>query len=597
MYKKPCNTIIVVKKNQKQNFIMFDIQKDIQYLKGIGPARAKLFNKLGIYTVEDLLNYIPFRYEDRGNIRPIKELLRDWYALQESEFCQTVQGKVVSSRIIITPRQRRKIFEATIGDDSGYINAKWFNQPYLKDVFKKDMTVVMSGQVRLDSYNHELYMDGPEYEIIDPLDNDLINTGRIVPVYHLTNGLSQKVLRKTVKGVLDAYRLPEILPEDIIKRYHLPLCNEAINHVHFPPKGTDIGKLNNGETIAHKRMSFEEFLLLEVGLAIKKAAVTKEEGIAFDADCALAGSLYSSLPFKLTQPQNRVISEIKGDMAVPHPMNRLLQGDVGCGKTVVALTAMLVAVGNGYQAAMLVPTEVLAEQHFQNIKKYLEHLNMRTAILKSSTKTKEKGAILHDVVAGNIDILIGTHALLEEGVVFHRLGLAVIDEQHKFGVLQRASLKKKGYNPDVLIMTATPIPRTLAMSVYGDLDLSVIDELPPGRVPVTTRWLYGSSRKEAYYIMQEELKKKRQIYVVYPLVEESEKVDLKNATEMAERLQKAFQESRVGLLHGRMKSAEKQEIMSAFKRNEINILVSTTVIEVGVDVPNATVMIIEHAER
>lgn len=576
---------------------MFDPQKEIQYVKGVGPARAKLFNKLGIHTVEDLLNHIPFRYEDRGNLKPVKELLLDWYSLKDYASYQTVHGKVISTRIIITPRQRRKIFEATIGDGSGFITAKWFNQPYLKGVFKKDSTVVLSGHVRLDNYSHELYLDSPEYEIIDSQDDELIHTGRIVPVYRLTQGLSQKVFRGIIKGVLETSCLQEILPEEVIKRYHLPFRNEAINHIHFPPAGTDIDKLNKGVTIPHKRISFEEFLLLETGLAMRKTVITKESGIAFMVDCPIKARLYSMLPFKLTQSQGRVISEIEADMASPHPMNRLLQGDVGSGKTVVALAAMVIAVGSGYQAAMMVPTEVLAEQHYMNINAYLDNLNVKSAILKSGMKARNKEAILQDVSEGKIDILIGTHALLEEGVLFGQLGLAVIDEQHKFGVLQRAVLKKKGYTPDVLIMTATPIPRTLAMSVYGDMDLSVIDELPPGRMPVTTRWLYDNNRKEAYYLMQEELQKGRQAYVVYPLVEESEKVDLKSATEMAERLQKSFHEYKVGLLHGRMKSSEKEDVMAGFKSNDINILVSTTVIEVGVDVPNASVMVIEHAER
>lgn len=580
-----------------------EIHKDIQYLKGVGPARAKLFNKLGIHTVEDLINYIPFRYEDRGNLKPIKELLQSWFALQDYTSFKTVQGKIVSSRVVITPRQGRKIFEAVVGDGSGYITAKWFNQAYLKDVLKKDRDIVLSGYLKLDNYSRELYMDGPEYEIIDsesgPEDDELIHTGRIVPIYRVTNGLSQKVLRNIIKSALETYTLPEILPEDIIKKYHLPFSNIAINQIHFPPKGTDMDKLNRGETVPHKRIVFEEFLLLEVGLAMKKSAVTKESGIAFNVDCGLVDKLFSILPFKLTNSQNRVVNEIKTDMANPHPMNRLLQGDVGCGKTVVALMSMLVAVDNGYQTAMLVPTEVLAEQHYRSISVYLSQLGIApaSAVLKSGMKAKEKKDILQRVSDGEIKILIGTHALLEEGVTFNRLGLAVIDEQHKFGVLQRAALKSKGYNPDVLIMTATPIPRTLAMSVYGDLDVSVIDELPPGRTPVTTQWLYGNSRKDAFYIMQAELKKGRQAYVVYPLVEESEKVDLKSAVEMEERLRKSFPDYKTGLLHGRMKSAEKEEAMAAFKRNEIHILVSTTVIEVGVDVPNSTVMVIEHAER
>ncbi|MBI5097106.1 MAG: ATP-dependent DNA helicase RecG, partial [Nitrospirae bacterium] len=318
---------------------------------------------------------------------------------------------------------------------------------------------------------------------------------------------------------------------------------------------------------------------------------------AFKVDGPMIRRLHDLLPFSLTSSQQRVIDEIMGDMAGTHPMNRLLQGDVGCGKTIVALTAMLIAVENGCQAALMAPTEILAEQHYRNIQVYLDPLGVPSRILTSGIKSREREAILKDIAEGGVQVVIGTHALLEEGVVFKRLGLAVVDEQHKFGVLQRATLKRKGYNPDVLIMTATPIPRTLAMSVYGDLDLSIIDELPPGRIPVITKWLYGDRRKEAYSIMKEGLREGKQVYVVYPLVEESEKVDLKGATEMAERLQKAFPDNTVGLLHGRLNSVKKEEIMGRFKRNEIRILVSTTVVEVGVDVPNATVMIIEHAER
>lgn len=570
-----------------------DPKKDIQYLKGVGPARAKLLGRLGIKTVEDLLYYTPFRYEDRGNIKPIGELIR--HGTDESY--QTVQGKVMTSGIVITPRQRKKIFEATIGDGSGYITAKWFNQPYLQDVLKKEKRVVVSGHVRRDPYNYGLYMDGPEFEMMDDEEGELIHTGRIVPIYHVTNGLTQKVMRNIIKGLLDLYPLPEILPQGLLDKYHLPGLHDAVNHVHFPPEGSEMDLLNRGGTRSHKRLSFEEFLLLELGLVIKKSTVTQESGIAFKVDGPMIRRLHDLLPFRLTSSQQRVIDEIMGDMAGPHPMNRLLQGDVGCGKTIVALTAILIAVENRCQAALMAPTEILAEQHYRNIQVYLDPLGVSSRILTSGVKSRERGAILKDIAEGGVQVVIGTHALLEGGVVFKRLGLAVVDEQHKFGVLQRATLKRKGYNPDVLIMTATPIPRTLAMSVYGDLDLSVIDELPPGRIPVITKWLYGDRRKEAYYIMKEGLREGRQVYVVYPLVEESEKVDLKGATEMAERLQRAFPDNTVGLLHGRLNSVKKEEIMGRFKRNEIRILVSTTVVEVGVDVPNATVMIIEHAER
>ena len=569
-----------------------DLQKDIQYVKGVGPARARLLNRLGIFTVEDLLYYIPFRYEDRSNLKPIKEI----YKSGGVGFL-TVQGEIVSTRVVITPRQRRKIFEVTVGDGSGYITAKWFNQPFLKDVLMKGSTVVLSGHVKPDYSGYGVFMEGPEFEIIGSGDNDLIHTGRIVPVYHITNGLSQKVLRSIVKGVLDSSSIPEIISGDILDKYNLPALSDSINGIHFPAEGTGVDTLNNGETAAHRRLAFEEFFLLEIGLAMKKTSVTKEAGIAFNINGNMSGKLSSLLPYKLTSAQQRVINEIKGDMAVPYPMNRLLQGDVGCGKTVVALTAMLTAIENGYQSVLMAPTEILAEQHYRNIKTYLDEFNIPSAVLTSGVKSRAKDAVLNDILNGRVSVIIGTHALLEEGVKFQRLGIAVIDEQHKFGVLQRAVLKEKGYNPDVLIMTATPIPRTLALTVYGDLNLSVIDELPPGRLPVQTRWLYGDRRKDAFYIMQEELKKGRQAYVVYPLVEESEKVDLKGAVEMAEKLRKAFKGYNLGLLHGRMKPAEKEVIMEGFKKNDIHILVSTTVIEVGIDVPNATVMVIEHAER
>jgi len=344
-----------------------DFKSDIQYVKGVGPARAKLLNRLGIFTVEDLLYYFPFRYEDRGNLKSIKEL----YKSSNPGFT-TVQGKIVSSRVIVTPRQRKKIFEAIIGDDTGYITAKWFNQSFLKDVLRNGSTVVVSGHVKSDYSGYGICMEGPEFEVIGSEDNDLIHTGRIVPVYHLTNGISQKVVRSIIKGVLDSSSIPEILSPELLVRYNLPELNNAINDVHFPPEGTCLDTLNNGETIAYNRLVFEEFFLLESGLAMKKGTVMKESGIAFKINDNMTESLYSLLPYKLTSAQQRVISEIKVDMAAPHPMNRLLQGDVGCGKTVVALWAMLTAVENNCQSAIMAPTGILAEQHYRNIRYYLD---------------------------------------------------------------------------------------------------------------------------------------------------------------------------------------------------------------------------------
>ncbi|HZX48593.1 MAG TPA: DEAD/DEAH box helicase, partial [Nitrospirota bacterium] len=434
-----------------------EFQSDIQYVKGVGPARAKLLNRLGMFTVEDLLYYFPFRYEDRGNLKSIKEL----YKSSNPGFI-TVQGKIISARVVVTPRQRKKIFEAVIGDNTGYITAKWFNQSFLKDVLRNGSTVVVSGHVKPDYRGYGICMEGPEFEVIGSGDNDLIHTGRIVPVYHVTNGLSQKVMRSIIKCVLNSISIPEMLSPELLARYNLPELNNAINDVHFPPEGTDLDSLNNGETIAYSRLVFEEFFLLESGLAMKKGTIMKESGISFKIDDNMTEKLFSILPYRLTSAQQRVISEIKGDMAAPHPMNRLLQGDVGCGKTVVALWAMLIAVVNDCQSVIMAPTGILAEQHYRNIRDYLDHLGIPAALLTGSMKSGEKNAILDDIAMGRVRIIVGTHALLEEEVKFQRLGLAVIDEQHKFGVLQRAALKEKGYSPDVLIMTATPIPRTLA---------------------------------------------------------------------------------------------------------------------------------------
>jgi ATP-dependent DNA helicase RecG len=391
----------------------------------------------------------------------------------------------------------------------------------------------------------------------------------------------------------------EPLPDHLIKKYSLMPAADALFEIHFPTKEKDIAVLNRGMSAAHRRLSFEELLSLELGLALRKRGVTVEKkGISFKPIGILEAELRKNLSFKLTNAQERVIAEIKKDMTAGHPMNRLIQGDVGCGKTIVAMIASLVAVENGYQACIMAPTEILAEQHSKNIIAMAGPLGISVRLLTGSIKKKEKEALLAEIVSGVAQIVIGTHALIEQNVKFHRLGLAIIDEQHRFGVMQRSTLTAKGYEPDVLVMTATPIPRTLALTVYGDLDVSVIDELPPGRSPIITRLYFESRRREAYQFIENELKKERQVYVVYPLVEETEKSDLKAATEMAAHLQKdIFPSWKIGLLHGRMKANEKEAVMAEFKSGETHILVSTTVIEVGVDVPNATVMVIEHPER
>ncbi|MEW6409592.1 MAG: ATP-dependent DNA helicase RecG [Nitrospirota bacterium] len=595
--------------NKRYRPIYHDLQTPIQYARGVGPKRSILLNRLGIKTIKDALDYLPWRYEDRRMLKNIASL--QWGSKE------TVSGIIKSANLIITPRRGFKIFEVIITDGTGVLRAKWFNQPFLKKVLTTGSRVILTGVVRgygggVQGFPHRgeagerglfifYEMDNPEYEIIEGDDDILIHTGRIVPVYRVTEGLSVRHLRSIMRGIVMLYasHLPEHLPDYIRKKYNLPILSEAFREVHFPEHELDINLLNNSATMAHKRLIFDELFLLELGLALKKKKTSIEEkGIRFDIQERLTKGFIEHLPFKLTDAQQKVYEDIKKDMSSPHPMNRLIQGDVGCGKTVIAFLSMLIAVENGYQSALMSPTEILAEQHLFNLKKWLRDLGINAVLLTSALKGKEREMALRDIQDSKTDIIIGTHALIQEGVVFKRLGIAIIDEQHRFGVMQRATLRKKGLNPDVIVMTATPIPRTLALTLYGDLDISVIDELPPGRKNVITKFFYENQRKFVYKLLEEELNKGRQAYVVYPIIEESEKVDLKAATEMAEHLARdVFPSKRVQLLHGRMRSDEKESIMNSFKMDEIEILATTTVIEVGVDVPNASVMLIEHAER
>lgn len=567
----------------------------VQYVRGIGPKRAELLKKIGIITVEDALFYLPWRYEDRGNLKKIGRLSLGSY--------ETVMGEVVSAEVVQTRRRWVKVFELVITDRSGMLVGSWFNQPFMKKAFKTGQKVILSGTVKSNPYRGGLpQIDNPDYEIMDETDQEnLIHTGRIVPIYRTTSGLSVRYLRSMMKSILDSCvsSVPESLPDYLVRKHALMTGTEALRDVHFPEREKNLAVLNRGTSAAHRRLSFEELLSLEIGLALKKRGVsTEKKGITFRDTGRLETGLRSRLPFALTRAQERVIAEIKRDMTASKPMNRLVQGDVGSGKTIVAMIASLIAVENGYQACVMAPTEILAEQHYNNISAMAAPLGLDVRLLTGKLKKKEKELLLAEIGSGTANIVIGTHALIEQDVRFRQLGLAVIDEQHRFGVLQRSTLTSKGYEPDVLVMTATPIPRTLALTVYGDLDVSVIDEMPPGRSPIITRLYFESRRKEAYRFIEGALTKGRQAYVVYPLVQETEKSDLKAATEMAGHLQQdIFPERKVGLLHGRMKSEEKQAAMAAFKTGETRILVSTTVIEVGVDVPNATIMVIEHPER
>ena len=565
----------------------------IQYVKGVGPKLAKLFEKKGISTVEDALYFLPRCYEDRRNLKPISEL--------KTGGKETGFGEVLLSGVAFYQNKRKRVFEAVIGDGSGVITLKWFrgNERYLKDRFKKGRKLIFSGEVRW--FNHQKEIHHPDVEMVDgDIEQDYLNFKRIVPIYSETEGLHQRTLRRLMKNILDGYtdELLSPIPQEIVERQDLISFSEAFRRVHFPPEGELMEVLNLQRSDGHRRIIFDEFFFLELGMALKKRGMALETGISFQTDGLLARRLLNLLSFQLTRAQERVLAEIKEDLRRPHPMNRLIQGDVGSGKTVVALLACLYVVECGYQAAIMAPTEVLAEQHYLNLHRWVEPLGASVALLTSSIKGSEREGLYQRIRRGDVQLVIGTHAVIQEAVEFHRLGLAIIDEQHKFGVVQRGLLKKKGENPDVLVMTATPIPRTLAMTIYGDLDVSIIDEMPPGRMPVETKVFPESARGRVYRIVEEEVKKGRQTFIVYPLVEESEKLDLRDATRMAEHLQKdVFPEFRIGLLHGRMKSDEKEAIMMEFKEGGIQILVATTVIEVGIDIPNASVMVVEHAER
>ena len=565
----------------------------IQYVKGVGPKLAKLFERKGILTVEDALYFLPRCYEDRRSLEKISELKA---GRKETGF-----GEILLSGVALYQNKRKRVFEVVVGDGSGTITLKWFrgNERYLRERFKKGRKLIFSGEVRWFNYQKEIHH--PDVEIVDgDIEKDYLNFKRIVPIYSETEGLYQRTLRRLMKTVLEGYadELSSPIPSVVVERQGLIDFSEAFRRVHFPSDGESIDLLNLQRSDGHRRIIFDEFFFLELGMALKKRGVALETGISFRTDGVLVQKLLNLLSFKLTRAQERVLKEIKEDLEKPHPMNRLIQGDVGCGKTVVALLTCLYVVEGGYQAAIMAPTEVLAEQHFLNLHRWLESLGVNVALLTSSVKGSEREELYQRIRNGDIQLVIGTHAMIQEAVEFRRLGLAIIDEQHKFGVVQRGLLKKKGENPDVLVMTATPIPRTLAMTIYGDLDVSLIDEMPPGRMSVETKVYPESARSRVYRTIEEEVGKGRQAFIVYPLVEESEKLDLKDATRMAEHLQKdVFPEFRIGLLHGRMKSDEKEAIMMEFKDGRIQILVATTVIEVGIDIPNASVMVVEHAER
>ena len=560
---------------------------DLQYLKGIGPSRAETFYKAGIKTITHLRTFYPRKYLDRTNIVPLDQL--------ELNKEVTVIGKIEALGI---RRARRPVYYIVISDEKGILEATWFqNIQYYKKLFQVGQWISFSGKI---SFYRGYQMTHPDYDLIGEGDfSTMIHTGKILPVYPgseaLKNaGINSYLLRRiffqNTEKVFDD--ITESLSPEIIKKYKFPYRKTALVDIHLPKSGVELKKSIN-------RLKYEEFFFLQVLLALQKRQVNEvQPGIGFEKTSEHLAKLYENLPFSMTKAQMRVMKEIRADMKNPGPMNRLLQGDVGSGKTLIALMAMLIAIDNGYQAALMVPTEILAEQHFHNICQYLKKTDIRISILTGSTKAKSRDELFRMIGAGDPHILIGTHALIQEKVNFSKLGLVIIDEQHRFGVMQRSELVVKGINADVLVMTATPIPRSLALTVYGSLDVSVLDEMPPGRKPIETHWRFDESADKIYKFIAAKTGKNEQAYIVFPLVEESEKIDLKAATESFEILKSTYFKSiPSALLHGRMKSEEKKKIMEKFSSGKIKILVTTTVIEVGVDVPRATIMLIEHAER
>ena len=579
------------------------LQGSLQFLKGVGPRRAADLRSAGLNTVEDLLYRFPTRYEDRGQFATIASL--------RPGVAASVLGEVLSCGVRPTRRPRFRIFEMLVRDATGSLRAIWFNQPFLKDVFRPHQRVILFGKLELTT--HGLQMQSPQYEVIEEAEghagaeenpgaaHETVHTGRIVPVYEKTGQLTAKMQRSLVFQALQSMpgELPDPLPPALRARLGLMPRRDAIEQVHFPPAEVSVEALNAFRSPAHRRLIFEEFFLFQLGIVLRRRRADSErKARPVVVTDQTRDAVRQVLPFKLTNDQKTVIRDIVTDMQRPQPMNRLLQGDVGSGKTIVALMASLVAMENGLQVAFMAPTEILAEQHFFNIRRLLEKSRFRIALLTGGTAARKRRELIAELAGGSMHMAIGTHALVQEDVAFHELGLAVIDEQHRFGVVQRATLRAKGLHPDVLVMTATPIPRTLALTTYGDLDVSVMRQMPPGRQPIATTARPESRRDEVYAFVREQIEQGRQAYVIYPLVEESSKVELRAATEMADHLaQDVFPQFRVALLHGRLKQDAKDRVMGGFSRGEFDILVSTTVVEVGVDVPNATVMVVEHAER
>ncbi len=571
------------------------LSQPLQFVKGVGPRRAADLARVGLLTVEDLLLRFPLRYENRAGLTPMAALRPGQTA--------TVVGEVLSFGIRPTRRPGFRLFEVVVRDESGAVRAVFPNQAFLKDVFRAQQQVVLFGP--LEHRSGGLQFTNPEYEIVrgDAEDSDdaHVHTGRLVPIYEKIGSVTPRMQRSLMHQVLAAMpeEVDDPVPAPVRQALALPPRRVAIEHTHFPPGDVSVVELNAFKSAAQQRLIFEEFFLFQAGLVMRKRRQSStHKARPVQVDDRVRGAARKVLPFRLTDGQKVALREIVTDMQRPEPMHRLLQGDVGAGKTIVALLAAVVAMENGFQVAFMAPTEILADQHYMTIRRLMEHSRFRVGSLTGSVTGAKKRAARAEIASGTTHLVVGTHALVEGAVEFRELGLVIIDEQHRFGVMQRATLRAKGQHPDVLVMTATPIPRTLALTAFGDLDVSVIRGLPPGRQPIRTVAKPDSRRDEIYQLVRKELEQGRQAYVIYPLVEASEKIDLRAATAMAETLQSdVFPEYRVALLHGKMKSDEKDQVMAAFARGDVHVLAATTVVEVGVDVANATMMVVEHAER
>ena len=573
---------------------MIELTTPLRYVKGIGPRRATELESHGLRCVEDLLFHLPFRYEDRSRFWPIAQLAPGVRA--------TVRARIVSATLRRTRARRFTIFEALVEDESGSIRVIFFNQPWLRTLLAAGRLVVLHGQAEIARFGRRnLVLQSPQFELLGEGEEDTIHAGRVVPIYGRLPGLSTRAIRSLLHGVLESLPpdLADPLPKGIASSRGFPERGRAFREVHFPTETTDPQMLSDGRTPALRRLIFEEFFFLQLGFALsRREDEVRPRRTGLSVDDRIRGRLRDALPFHLTAAQRRSLKEIADDLMSGRPMNRLLQGDVGSGKTIVALLAALLAVENGHQVAFMAPTEILAEQHHRSFTRLLEGKGYRVALLTSAVKGEPRRQVIRGLKSGAIPFLVGTHAIIEEGVAFRSLRLVVIDEQHRFGVAQRARLRAKGEQPDVLVMTATPIPRSLALTVYGDLDLSVIDEMPPGRHPITTVLRDDRSRRRVYDFLRARIAEGRQIYIVYPLVEETAESEIKAAVSMADHLRRRiFPDVSIGLVHGRLRPDEREAQMADFLAGRSAVLVATTVIEVGIDVPNAAVMMIEQAER